>query len=115
MTYRTVPRHLPLDVAGDAEPHVVHSVDLEDLGHALNVAMTGSARRGTQSLNVPLVGEMGMPREIVNPHPFDRFLLVPCLAELLDLGLMRAVASADDKMYKWEWETLKKLRVRLKT
>src|SRR5687768_4126057 len=98
MTHRTVPRHLSLDMTGDAEPHPVHVVRLEHLGHALDIAMTGPARVGAKRLDMPLMREMGVPRQIMDPDPFNRLLLVPGLAQLLDLHLVRAVTATDHQV-----------------
>ena len=46
MTRRTIAIDLPLDVAGDAEAHVVHVVHLEHLRHAGDVAVAGLAGVG---------------------------------------------------------------------
>jgi hypothetical protein len=98
VTYRTVPRHPALRVAGDAEAHVVHPVDLEDLGHAAHVAVAGGARGGAEHLDVPLVREVGVTREEVDPDPFHRLLLGPGLPQLPDLGPAAAVAAGDDEV-----------------
>src|SRR4051812_49368673 len=91
MTYRAIPRHLALDVAGDAETHAVDVVHLEDLWHALHVPMASGACVGAKRLDVPLMGEMRVAGEIVHPHPFNGFLVGPRLPELLDLCLVGAV------------------------
>src|SRR5919112_4133622 len=98
MTYRAISRDLPLGVAGDAEAHPVHVVDLEDLGHPLHLTVAGAAGVGSQRLDVSLVREMRVPWEVVDPHPFDRLLLGPGLPHLLDLRLVGAVPAADHQM-----------------
>src|SRR3954468_20960435 len=98
MTYRTVPRDLPLHVTGDAEPHPVHVVHLEHPRHPLDVPVASAARVGAECLDVPLMREVGVTREIVNPNPFDWLLLTPGLAQLLDLGLVGAVPPADHQV-----------------
>jgi hypothetical protein len=85
-------------MAGDAEPHVVHSVHLVDLGHALDVAMAGHAGVRTERFDVSLMGKVGVAREIMNPNPFYRLLFIPRLAKFPDLGLASAVAASDDQM-----------------
>ena len=85
-------------MAGDTEAHAVHVIHLEDLRHPLDLAMTGSAGIRAQCFDMPLMGEMGMPREVVDPNPLDRLLLVPRLAQLPDLGLVRAISPADDQV-----------------
>src|SRR5436190_20362661 len=95
VTHRAVSGDLPLDVTGDAESHVVHVVHPVDLRHALNLAVAGDAGVRSQRLDVPLVGKVGVAREIMHAHPFDRLLLGPGLAHLLDLGLRRAVTATD--------------------
>src|SRR5918995_2089405 len=98
MTYRAVPRNLPLYMAGDAESHAVHVIHLEHLRHALNFSMTGPAGIRAQSLDMPLMREMGVPRQVVDPNPLDRLLLGPRLAQLPDLCLVGAISPADDQV-----------------
>src|SRR5918999_1681697 len=98
VTYRAIPRHVPLLMAGDAETHAIHVVHLEHLGHPLHVPVAGGACVGTERLDVSLVWEVGVPGEIVNADPFDRLLLAPGLAQLPDFRLMRAVSPADDQV-----------------
>ena len=93
MAHRAVADDLPLEVAGDAETHVVDVVHLVDLRHAAHVPVARGARGGAERLDVALVREVGVAREVVHPHPLDGLLVVPGLAQLLDLGLGRAVAS----------------------
>ncbi len=62
MAYGAIPGHAALLMARDAEPHVVHVVDLVDLGHARDVAMAGLAGIRSQRLDVPHVGEMRVTR-----------------------------------------------------
>src|SRR5512143_4129612 len=96
VTRGAVPRHLALDVTADAPAHVVHVVHLEHLRHAGHVAVTGRARAGAECLDVLGMREMDVPREEVDPRPFDGLLLVEGLLELRDLGAVGAVAPADD-------------------
>src|SRR5688572_28656128 len=98
MTYRTVPRHPALHVAGDAEAHVVHPVDLEHLRHAAHVAVAGGARGGAEHLDMPLVGKVGVTGEEVDPDPLHRLLLGPGLPQLPDLGPAAAVPAGDHEV-----------------
>src|SRR5215210_1095906 len=94
MTYRAVPGHFPLGMAGDAEAHPIHVVHLKHLRHALDLAMTGATGVGSQRLDVALVRKVRVSRQVMDPDPFDRLLLGPGLPHLLDLRLMRAVPPA---------------------
>jgi len=85
-------------VARDAEPHLIHLIDLEHLGHALHISMARSTCIGPHRLDVALVREVSMPGQIVDPHPLHRLLLRPRLAQLPDFGLVRAVAAGDDEV-----------------
>ena len=90
--------HLALDVSRDADTHVVDFVDLEHLGHAAHVAVARGAGVGTEGLDVPLVREVSVAREVMHAHPLDRLLVGPGLSDLLDLGLGGAVAAAHDEV-----------------
>src|SRR5215210_6628967 len=98
VTHRAVARHFPLYVARDAEAHIVDVVHLEHLGHAAHVAVAGGAGVGAESLDVPLVREVGVPRDEVHASPLDRLLVRPGLANLLDLRLGRAIAATDHEV-----------------
>src|SRR5690349_6204069 len=98
VTYRAVPRHLPLRMAGNTKPHPIHVVHFEDLRHPLHFAVTSAAGVRSQGFDVPLVGKVGVSGQVVNADPFDRLLLGPGLADLLDLRLMRAVPTTDHQM-----------------
>src|SRR6476646_8470067 len=98
MTYRTVPRDVSLQMTRDAESHAIDVVHLEDLGHALDLSMTGAAGIGSQRLDMSLMREVGVAGQVGNPEPLDRFLVGPCLTDLLDLGLMGAVAAPDHQV-----------------
>src|SRR5215204_1323148 len=98
VTYRAVPRHLPLRMAGDAKPHSIHVVHPEDLWHPLHLAMAGAAGVGPERFDVPLVRKMSVAGQVMDSNPLDRLLLGPGLAHLLDLRLVRAVTASDYQM-----------------
>jgi hypothetical protein len=77
----------------DAPPHVVDVVDLEDLGHARDIAMAAAARIRPHRLDMQHVGETGVACERMHPHPFNRFLFVVSVPHLLDLG---SIPGSDD-------------------
>jgi hypothetical protein len=85
MACRAVPSDLALDVATDAEAHVVDVVHLVDLRHAGHITMACGARVGTQSLDVLLVGEVDMLCQEMDANPLDRLLLVPRVPQLANL------------------------------
>ena len=85
-------------MTGDTEAHPVDIVDLEHLGHPLDLTMAGGAGVGTHGLDVTLMREMGVPGQVVNADPFDRLLLVPGLTQLSDLSLIGAIAAANYQM-----------------
>ena len=60
--------------------------------------MTGAARVWPQRLDVTLMREMRVPREIMDSDPLDRFLVGPRLANLLDFRLMGTVTPTDDEV-----------------
>jgi hypothetical protein len=66
-------------MAGDAEAHPVHLVHLVHLRHAGDVAVAGGAGVGAQHLDMPLVGEMRVTGQVMNPDPLDRLLVAPGL------------------------------------
>jgi hypothetical protein len=88
MTYRTILRDFSLDVARDAEPHLINLIHLEDLRHALHITMARGTCIGTHRFYVPLVRKVSVPGEIMHPHPLDRLLLGPCLPQLSDFNLV---------------------------
>jgi len=101
VTRRAIPIDLPLGVTSDAEAHVRHVIDLEDLGHAGDIAVAGVAGVGSQSLDVAAMREVHVPRQRVNARPLQmRFggiaLVGPELAQLFDFRLAPAVAPRDD-------------------
>jgi hypothetical protein len=98
VTYRAIPRHLTLEVTGDAETHAVDVVHLEYLRHPLHVTMAGGARVRAERLYVTLMRKVSVAWEVVHPHPFDRFLLGPGLTQLLDFRLVGAIPPSDDEM-----------------
>jgi hypothetical protein len=85
-------------VTVDAKPHPVDVVHLEDLGHALHLAMASTASIGAECLDVPLMREMGMPGQVVNPNPFNGLLLIPGLTQLPDLCLIGTITAPDHQM-----------------
>src|SRR5262245_7401481 len=96
----TVTLDVPLEVAADAETHVVHVVRFEHLRHAGDVAVTGAASLGTHRLHVDRVREPDMARQGVNASPFERgrvglVAIVPEGPELPDFALRRAVGAGN--------------------
>jgi hypothetical protein len=80
-------------MTGNAESHPVDVVHLEHLGHSLHIAVAGSARIRAKRLDVTLMREMCVPRQVMHPHPLDWLFLGPGLPQLLDLRLMGAIPA----------------------
>src|SRR2546425_6121340 len=95
MAQGAIAAHAALHVTGDAPAHL-QGRHLIDLGHALDLAVTGDARLRTHHLDVPHVGEAHEPRERVDPDPLGRLLPDPGLLDLLDLGLVGRCRSRDE-------------------
>src|SRR5256712_11042131 len=87
MAQGAIAAHAALHVTGDAPAHL-QGRHLIDLGHALELAVTGGARLRTQHLDVPHGGEAHEPRERVDPDPRGRLLPDPGRLNLLDLCLV---------------------------
>src|SRR5215218_5731249 len=98
MTYRAVPRHLPLRMASNTKAHPIHVVHPEDLRHPLHFAMAGAAGVGPERFDVPLVRKVCVAGQVMDADPLDGLLLGPGLAHLLDLRLVRAVPAPDHQM-----------------
>src|SRR3989475_722978 len=95
MAQGAIAAHAALHVTGDAPAHL-QGRHLIDLGHALDLAVTGRARLRTQRLNVPHVGKAHEPGERVDPDPLGRLLPDPGLLDLLDLGLVGRRGTRDE-------------------
>src|SRR6266545_1861071 len=97
VAHGAVATHFVLHVTPDAPSHAQRG-DLIDLRHALDVAVTGTARLGAERLDVALVGEMHEAGHGVDADPLGRFPLAPGVADLLDLRLVRGCGTADQLM-----------------
>src|SRR6266536_3555343 len=97
VTHAAIARDVVLHVTPDAPSHP-EGRDLGNLRRMLHVAVAGDTRVGAEGLDVPHVREAHKPGQRMHANPFRRFPLPPCVAHLLDLGLMRRRGSADQLM-----------------
>jgi hypothetical protein len=93
MTNCAVPRDIALNVTSHAPAHGKSLIDLLDDRELLDLAM--ASRTVDVSRDMPHMRKMNMVRDLIDPHPRDRLLVIPEVSHLLDLGLLPLVRASD--------------------